>query len=50
LIREQDEEVLPESLANKLFTLAGIYRPDNPFTLSFCAAADIVLILLSGQE
>jgi hypothetical protein len=50
LIREEDEEVLPESLAKKLLTVAGILRPEDPFTISFSHAADIVLVLLTGQE
>jgi hypothetical protein len=50
LIREEDEEVLPESLAKKLLTVAGIQRPDDPFTISFCAAAGIVLELLPRDE
>jgi hypothetical protein len=50
LIKEEDEEVLPESLAKKLLKFAGIARPEDPFTLSFSAAADIVLVFLSAEE
>jgi hypothetical protein len=46
LVRDEDEEVLPESLARKLLTVAGIERPEDPFTVSFGSAAGIVLELL----
>jgi hypothetical protein len=49
LVRDEDEEVLPESLARKLLTLADIARPDDPFTISFGSAASILLTLLSPQ-
>jgi hypothetical protein len=49
LIRNEDEELLPESLARKLLVFAGIQRPDDPFTLSFCDAAGIVLEFLPSE-
>jgi hypothetical protein len=44
LARDEDVEVLPESLARELLTIVGIEVPDaSPFTISFGSAASIVL-------
>jgi hypothetical protein len=43
LAREEDDEVLPESLARKLLSLVGIEMPAGPFTISFGSAASLVL-------
>jgi hypothetical protein len=49
LVRDEDGEVLPESLAKKLLTFAGIQRPEDPFTISFCDAAGIVMEFLPSK-
>jgi hypothetical protein len=50
LVKDEDEEVLPESLARKLLTFAGIARPEDPFTISFSSAAAILMEFLPGNK
>jgi hypothetical protein len=50
LAREEDDEVLPESLARKLLSLVGIEMPAGPFTISFGSAASLVLESLPRER
>jgi hypothetical protein len=50
LARDEDIEVLPESLARKLLSLVGIEIPAGPFTISFGSAASLVLESLPRKQ